>query len=144
MLSNTATDPSPENFLEYVEAERKHGTPDRVQLVFERGLKLHALDASLWAAYCQYVDEAVPLPDVVLAVHERSVRNCTWVGDLWLLYAVALERQRKPLEQCAALCERALATPLQSQHEYVEVWRTYAEIFFRHALQVKRSDDAGS
>ncbi len=42
-------------YLEYIEYEKAHSTPDRVQLIYERALKDHALVDALWAAYTSYL-----------------------------------------------------------------------------------------
>jgi squamous cell carcinoma antigen recognized by T-cells 3 len=54
----------------------------------------------------------------VISILDRSVRNCPWSGDLWGFYIRYLAEKGSPLDNLAALKDRAFGVPwLLSQKE---------------------------
>ena len=47
------------------------------------------------------------MPDLALAVHARSVRNCTWVADLWVSYFRTMERNGKDKKEVYKVSDQA-------------------------------------
>lgn len=86
-----------QNYLEF-EKRPSEGGNDlfRVKCLYERALTDHPLNASLWRDYIQYLSAYAKVPEDILSVCYRAVRNCPSEGVLWKYYIVELERCNKP------------------------------------------------
>lgn len=102
----------------YIKFEESSGDPARVQILYERAVSELPLFSELWLSYTSYLDNTLKVfswpcliynfccmfllfrlrecylqvPNVVKDVYSRAVRNCSWVGDLWVRYMLSLER----------------------------------------------------
>lgn len=61
--------------------------------MFERALSCFPATASLWLQYGTYLEGSLKIPGLVAALWERAVRNCPWMGAMWVRAMRALDRQ---------------------------------------------------
>lgn len=126
-------------YHDYWRMEEADGNdPARVQLAFERAVTALPVDISLWNAYTAYVDKNLSkVPRVVCAVHARAVRNCPWVGSLWVTHLLALERSGADETALSQAFEQALLAGIQDPKEYLEVFLTRVD-GLRRRLQAEK------
>lgn len=98
------------------------GDPARVQLAYERAVAVFPVTHFLWNQYARYTEQHLGrLPKLVLAVYQRALRNCPWVGSLWAGALRAAERLGSPQEEQERLYNEALQAGMQTQEDYMEV-----------------------
>jgi hypothetical protein len=129
-------------WLEYITFEQKCKAVDkhvRSTVLFERAIAKHPLALELWHAYCMHMDQKLEtLHEQGGSVHERSVRNCSWSGKLWVLYLRVTEllattgdaEQTTPeslAQSIEALKARAVASTLSAPIEYWHVYEAYLD-----------------
>ena len=67
----------------------------------------------LWQQYARYCESTIKIPDVVLSVYQRAVRNCPWHGALWGRLLTAMERSGATQDRQQAQYNKALQAGLQ-------------------------------
>ncbi|XP_039268549.2 spliceosome associated factor 3, U4/U6 recycling protein-like isoform X1 [Styela clava] len=122
-LLQTAS-PKLEEYQNYIQHEIKLGALERVQCIYERALVENCLNSDFWIQYLKYMSYQIHSPKLLVDVHLRSVRNCPWTGQLWVLYLLALERNNANKEKLNDVFEEALSSGFTSASEYVVLWRT--------------------
>nr|CAG8479902.1 14210_t:CDS:10 [Entrophospora candida] len=80
-----------QQFLDYINFEKKQKLHPAVLTLYERALSIHYLEPALWEDYIFYLSEK-KASHILAKVAERSVRNCLWSGDLWGHYIRILEK----------------------------------------------------
>ncbi|CAJ0765992.1 16599_t:CDS:2, partial [Entrophospora sp. SA101] len=80
-----------QQFLDYINFEKKQKLHPAVLTLYERALSIHYLEPALWEDYIFYLSEK-KVSHILAKVAERSVRNCLWSGDLWGHYIRILEK----------------------------------------------------
>lgn len=114
-------------YKKYIELEKKWSEPSRIQGIYERVLTEFCLNAEIWLEYLKYLDKDLRVPDVILRIYARAVRNCPWVEKIWEGYILALERAQKPWNEIVDCFEKALATGgYTSAAEGCQLWLTHA------------------
>ncbi|KAJ6837434.1 squamous cell carcinoma antigen recognized by T-cells 3 isoform X1 [Iris pallida] len=111
-------------FMSYIKFEESCGDPARVQILYERAVSELPMYTELWAAYTSYVDKTLKVPNIVKDVYSRATRNCSWVGDLWVNYLLALERLGASETELRAVFEQSTQCVFQSFKEYLELFLT--------------------
>ncbi|KAK8960414.1 hypothetical protein KSP40_PGU005088 [Platanthera guangdongensis] len=81
-----------QNLQNYIKLEESCCDPARVQVLYERAVTDFPVSTDLWLAYTSYVDRTLKVSNIVKDVYSRATRNCTWMGELWVNYMLALER----------------------------------------------------
>lgn len=81
------------------------------------------------------------ISDISLPVHERSVRNCPWSLNLWIMNIQASERYKKPFELVQSLFDRALQAGFSLEDEYRQLWLAYLESCARQVDWSKIEDN---
>lgn len=119
-----------EIYKEYINFEISRQQPVRIQCIFERAIKDNCLDVSLWLLYITYVSK-LNIESIVLPIHERSIRNCSWSCELWIKYLLALERYNSPEEKVKDVFNAALQTGFTQASDYLNLWSTYIDILRR-------------
>ncbi len=92
----------------YLKVELNCGNPARVQCLYERMVTDQCLETRVWSEYLNYLKREIKIDEVLLKVHERSVRNCPWSADLWISYLQTLESLSRPQTDVVRLFEQAL------------------------------------
>ncbi|XP_020261925.1 squamous cell carcinoma antigen recognized by T-cells 3 isoform X2 [Asparagus officinalis] len=101
--------------------------PDRFQsfmVLYERAVSKLPLFSELWLKYCSYLDTTLKVSHIVKDVYSRAVRNCSWVGDLWVRYLLSLERLGASEKELSAVFERSIQCVFQSFEEYLNLFLT--------------------
>eukprot|EP00123_Amoebidium_parasiticum_P017282 comp23784_c0_seq1/m.41268 comp23784_c0_seq1/g.41268 ORF comp23784_c0_seq1/g.41268 comp23784_c0_seq1/m.41268 type:complete len:885 (-) comp23784_c0_seq1:484-3138(-) len=115
-------------YLAYMQHEQQHGDdPARVQALCERAVAAHALDATVWASYAQYMDDKMPGSVLTLEVHARAVRNCPWVAALWQAYLQAMEVAGKDRVGIEGVFQAGLVAGFGGADDYVQLWTAYID-----------------
>jgi len=120
-----------ENYLNYIDYEKKQKDPVRIQCLFERAISSHCLEADLWVQYLAYLDTTLKIDTVSLPVYERAVRNCPWSSVIWCGYLRSLERFEKPKAEVVKVFEQALAAGFTDNSAYLEVWLAFLDFMRR-------------
>ncbi|GES81199.1 pre-mRNA splicing factor [Rhizophagus clarus] len=113
----TASDNTLDKFMDYIEFEKKPKKPvvNVIRTLYERAIAKYYLDNTLWENYMLFliekylIDKKVSI-STLIATAERSVRNCSWSGDLWGHYIRILEKNFSPREEVLNVYNRALST----------------------------------
>lgn len=127
----SAADTKLEEYRSYIAYEVKGDDPARVQCLYERAIVDNCLNSEFWCEYTNYMDTKLNIPDIILPVHERAVRNCPWVVALWNNYLKAMERTGQTYEKTKELFERALSSGFSSAQNYVSLWCGFLEYLRR-------------
>lgn len=89
-----------EEYMKYLdfELDGENGVNDymRIRCLFERAISEHPLDTELWSRYIRFMQNKIKIPEDVLSVFYRSIRNCPWSVKCWNAYLLALERYNRP------------------------------------------------
>nr|CAB3265871.1 squamous cell carcinoma antigen recognized by T-cells 3 [Phallusia mammillata] len=115
--------PKLDAYHQYIEYEKESHDPARVQCIYERAIADNCLNSDLWFQYIKYLVETIKTGPVVLSVHERSVRNCPWVAQLWTKYLICLERNKASPEKMQKVTSDALAAGFSSAGDYALLWQ---------------------
>ncbi|CAG8634584.1 14937_t:CDS:10 [Funneliformis caledonium] len=105
-----------DKFMDYIEFEKKQKKQivNAIRTLYERAIAIYYLEYSLWEDYMLYLidknltDKKVSL-SILIKTAERSVRNCSWSGDLWSHYIRLLEKNFSS-EEIVNVYNRALST----------------------------------
>lgn len=116
---------------DYLKFEKSSGDPARVQILYERAITDFPVSSDLWLDYTRYLDRTLKVflfsslyflyysncnPSssfsfhilqvgrTVSNVYSRAIKNCPWVGELWVRYLLSLERNRASEKEIAAVC----------------------------------------
>ncbi|NXL91801.1 SART3 protein, partial [Alectura lathami] len=126
-----AETPKLAEYQAYIDFEMKGGDPARIQLIYERALAENCLVPDLWARYNQYLDRQLKVKELVLAAHDRAVRNCPWTVRLWIQYLLAMERHGVDHCVISETFEKALNAGFIQATDYVEIWQAYLDYLRR-------------
>uniref|UniRef100_A0A8D8YE21 Squamous cell carcinoma antigen recognized by T-cells 3 n=1 Tax=Cacopsylla melanoneura TaxID=428564 RepID=A0A8D8YE21_9HEMI len=120
--------PTYKSYLSYEQNEKEGGNnPSRVQVLYERAVADLPLTDTLWTAYIDYVSRMIHSEVPVMKVIDNALRNCPWIGRLWVQYLTEMERYGKPTLEITAVLEKALSAGLPSAADYLAVWSAYFE-----------------
>jgi hypothetical protein len=103
--------------MDYIEFEKKQKKPvvNAIRTLYERAIAKYYFDNILWENYMLFLvekyltDKKVSI-SILIKTAERSVRNCSWSGDLWSHYIRILEKNFSPPEEVVNIYNRALST----------------------------------
>ncbi|XP_001946245.2 squamous cell carcinoma antigen recognized by T-cells 3 isoform X2 [Acyrthosiphon pisum] len=128
LLSKEAKDRL-ESYEEYIRWEKnpKEGgnKPSRIICLYERAIADIPLTQTLWADYIDYIVVTIKEADFILATCKRSVDNCTWSSDLWIIYLTQAEANNQSHEEITAIMEKALSSWFSSPAEYRSLYLSY-------------------
>ncbi|KAI8802020.1 hypothetical protein BJ742DRAFT_834820 [Cladochytrium replicatum] len=124
------------DFLEYAwkMAASKPIDRFRVRSIYERAILVHPTDSFLWDSYITFLLEHMKVASVVLPIIERSVRNCSWSGDVWAQYLRTLEIIGKPrtdIDVAFSQARKALDTNID---ELVKAMLAHVDYFCRRVV----------
>ena len=128
---------SSEEYQAYLEFELKEKDPVMIQSLYERAITANCLVDSLWSDYVTYLDTNIRIPEVVLAVFKRAIRNVPWCLDIWTNYLRALERYEQPHGEVRQVFEQALAAGIQQPGAYLELWLCFLDYMRRKTVWEK-------
>ncbi|CAB3983959.1 Squamous cell carcinoma antigen recognized by T-cells 3, partial [Paramuricea clavata] len=134
----SASSPRLEEYRSYIAYEMKENDLARVQCLYERAMVENCLNSEFWMEYTNYMDTKLNIADVVLPVHERAVRNCTWVVALWCNYMKAMERTARGHEKVQEIFERGLSAVLSNPNDSVSLWCCFLEYLRRRVEDWKQ------
>lgn len=126
-----------EDYLNYLEYELKEKDPVMVQSLYERAITANCLVDRLWSDYVTYLDTNIRVPEVVLSVLKRAIRNVPWCLDIWCTYLRALERYEQPHGDVRQVFEQALAAGIQQPGAYLELWLCFIDYMRRKTVWEK-------
>lgn len=113
----------------YLKFEESSGDPARVQVLYERAITDFPISTDIWLGYTHYMDKTLKVfyffcyyffmeiiciwgetlyflqvGSIVKNVYSRAVKNCPWVGELWVRYLLSLERGHTAEKEIASVC----------------------------------------
>ncbi|KAF6146473.1 hypothetical protein GIB67_037773 [Kingdonia uniflora] len=106
----------------YLKFEQSSGDPVRVHNLFERDVTEFPVASDIWLEYTRYLDQTLKVPKVAVGVYSRAVKNCTWIGELWVRYMLSLERARASEEVLSAVYEKSLQCAFPTFTEYLDLF----------------------
>uniref|UniRef100_A0A6N2K821 Uncharacterized protein n=1 Tax=Salix viminalis TaxID=40686 RepID=A0A6N2K821_SALVM len=112
------------NFMNYLKFEKSVGDPARVQVLYERAMVDFPISSDLWLDYTRYLDRTLKVGNVLRDVYSRATKNCPWIGELWVLYMLSLERGRAPEKEISSVFEKSLQCTLSTIEEYLDLFLT--------------------
>ncbi|KAF6139615.1 hypothetical protein GIB67_033619 [Kingdonia uniflora] len=124
-----------QQFMTYLKFEQSSGDPVRVQNLFERAVTEFPVASDIWLDYTRYLDQTLKVPKVAVGVYSRAVKNCTWIGELWVRYMLSLERARGSEEVLSAVYEKSLQYAFPSFTEYLDLFLTRVDGLRRRLSQ---------
>lgn len=101
--------------------------PPTIICLYERAVSQLSLNPVLWLDYCKYVYQ---LGEIAWKVSERSVRNCTWSEELWVMKLRILENLNRNESEAMSSFEQGLANIVPSVG--IQLWFTYIEYVMRN------------
>ncbi|KAJ4846914.1 hypothetical protein Tsubulata_010310 [Turnera subulata] len=113
-----------QNFMNYIKFEKSVGDPTRVQLLYERAVTELPVSSDIWLDYTRYMNRTLKVGNIVTSVHSRAVKNCPWVGELWVRYLLCLERGRASEDEISAVFEKSLQCTFSTVEEYLDIFLT--------------------
>ncbi|XP_068647832.1 uncharacterized protein [Aristolochia californica] len=113
-----------QQFMTYIKFEESFGDPVRVQNLYERAVSEYPISSDLWLGYTRYVDRNLKVPSVVRSLYSRATKNCSWIGEIWSRYLLALERANALEEELATVFEQSLLCAFTSTEEYLDLFLT--------------------
>ncbi|KAK8946993.1 hypothetical protein KSP39_PZI006981 [Platanthera zijinensis] len=111
-----------QHFMNYIKLEESCCDPARVQVLYERAVTDFPVSTDLWLAYTSYVDRTLKVSNIVKDVYSRATRNCTWIGELWVNYMLALERMSASEKEQSTVFERAIQSSFPNFKEYFNLF----------------------
>eukprot|EP00126_Sphaerothecum_destruens_P010306 Sdes_comp20712_c0_seq1m16395 len=86
-------------FLAYIELEKNLKDIPRIVCVYERAIREHCLQASLWSSLIDFTAEICHnqtscFVTLCLPICRRSIKNCAWEASLWIKYMAIVEKCR--------------------------------------------------
>ncbi|KAF9623145.1 hypothetical protein IFM89_037726 [Coptis chinensis] len=130
-----------QHFMIYLKFEQSSGDPARTQILYECAVTEFPVSSDLWLDYTRYVDQTIKVPKIVLDIHARATRNCTWVGGLWVRYLLALERAHSSEELMSTVFEQSLQCVFSSSEEYLDLFLTRIDGLRRRINLADSTDD---
>eukprot|EP01133_Synstelium_polycarpum_P003895 gene3895-4505_t len=121
-------------WTEYIAFERRHGKPTRVIMLYERAIKAHSSDVTLWMSYFAFIEHDFKPLDrqaSVVELCERAARAIYWSGTFWTHYITMMEQYGKPFEEISALFERALVAGLAGPADFKPVFNIHIDCMWR-------------
>ena len=93
----------------------------------------NCLDGQLWLAYLDFAEEYLPSTSHLKSIHERSLRNCPWVGALWIRYAEFMElNQSADHAQLKGIYDRGINSDPTNLAMFVTLQLAYLQYRRRH------------
>ncbi|KAL3285938.1 hypothetical protein HHI36_000456 [Cryptolaemus montrouzieri] len=102
--------------------------PSTVICLYERAVSQLCLDPSLWLNYCEYTFK---LGEVALKTCTRSLRNCPWSEELWVMKLRILENLNTEENEVLSSFEKGLSSI--SPAPGLQLWFTYIEYVKRNS-----------
>lgn len=135
--------PKPElaDYLKYLDVEIKNGNLARTKCLFERAITDHCLESDLWLKYLKFADLKLVVDKLLLPLYELAVRNCSWVGDIWVQYLLAVEalyadnESVNVDEKMVSIRDQALSSTSSSVEDYKKIWFTYINFLRRQTCR---------
>lgn len=144
-------------YQDYINYEVKRKNLNRTQSLFERLLGIFkeigddkkAEYYNLWLQYVSYCDRMIVLPNILLSIYERAVKNCPDAADVWQRYMLALERtaptkaEQYSVEMRTKLCglvNNAIANVVHAFGKY-NIWTTYLNYLRRRIVSLEKCGD---
>ncbi|WCJ18710.1 Squamous cell carcinoma antigen recognized by T-cells 3 [Euphorbia peplus] len=129
-----------QNFMNYLKFEKSAGDPARVQVLYERAVTDFPVSSDLWLDYTRYLDKTLKVGNVVRNTYIRATKNCSWVGELWVRYLLALERGHASEQEIFTVFEKSLQCTFSTTEEYLDVFLTRVDglrrrIFFGNGVE---------
>ncbi|XP_065870636.1 uncharacterized protein [Euphorbia lathyris] len=113
-----------QNFMNYLKFEKSAGDPARVQILYERAVTDFPVSSDLWLDYTRYLDKTLKVGNVVRNTFARATLNCSWVGELWVRYLLALERSHASEQEISTVFEKSLQCTFSTAEEYLDLFLT--------------------
>jgi len=129
--SKLVTESSIEHYQDYIDFELKEKDPTRIQMIFERAITIHCLEASIWSQYLTYLDSSLKISTVSLPVFARAIRNVPWSVEIWCNYLRSLERYEEPHKEVLSVFEQALTAGFGEASAYLELWLCFIDYLRR-------------
>ncbi|KAG9457040.1 hypothetical protein H6P81_001548 [Aristolochia fimbriata] len=129
-----------QQFMTYIKFEESCGDPVRVQNLYERAVSEYPVSSDLWLSYTRYVDRNLKVSSVVRNVYSRATKNCSWIGELWSRYLLALERANAPEEEISLMFEQSLHCAFVSIEEYLDMFLTRIDGLRRRISLPEKTD----
>ncbi|XP_060881476.1 pre-mRNA-processing factor 39 [Metopolophium dirhodum] len=121
----------------YADYERKNGTKENCEKVFDRGLKAIPLSVDLWIHYMGYMKSAYPDDeDMIREQFERAVEACgiEFRSDrLWDHY-IKFELECKQYSRVTDIYERLIATPTHGFLNNFECFKDYVKKYPKNKI----------
>ncbi|XP_014218545.1 pre-mRNA-processing factor 39 isoform X2 [Copidosoma floridanum] len=112
----------------YADYEKKKGDPERVQTVFDQGLKAISLSVDLWLHYINHCKVAHEKDEEKMREqYNRAINACglEFRSDkLWLSY-LEWEKENKKLDKVMAIYDRLLCTPTLGYLSHFESFQDF-------------------
>ncbi|XP_020519015.1 squamous cell carcinoma antigen recognized by T-cells 3 [Amborella trichopoda] len=137
---NTSAEEKLHHFLAYIKFEESSGDPIRVQLLYERAIADFPISSDLWLGYTSYLDKSLKVSSIIKSVYSRTIRNCTWKGELWTRCLLALERFGASEEELCSVFEQSLQCSFSTIEEYLDLFLTRIDGLRRRILQLGTTD----
>ncbi|XP_044747032.1 squamous cell carcinoma antigen recognized by T-cells 3 [Coccinella septempunctata] len=102
--------------------------PPTIICLYERAVSQLSLNPALWLDYCKYVYK---LGDIALKISERSLRNCTWSEELWIMKLRILENLNRNESEVMSSFEQGLTDIAPSPG--LQLWFAYIEYIKRNS-----------
>ncbi|XP_050429270.1 pre-mRNA-processing factor 39-like [Adelges cooleyi] len=116
----------------YADYERKNGTKENCEKVFDRGLKAIPLSVDLWIHYMGYMKSAYPDDqDMIREQFERAIESCgiEFRSDrLWDHY-IKFEMECKQYSKVTSIYDRLIATPT---HGYLNNFENFKDFIKKY------------
>ncbi|XP_062501292.1 squamous cell carcinoma antigen recognized by T-cells 3-like [Corticium candelabrum] len=136
-----AESPRLEQYKEYIQFEMSAADPARIQCIYERALAENCLHASLWMDYTHFLDTKLKIKDVSLVAHQRAVRNCPWISQLWCSWIRAMERNAVDLMSVKEMFEEGLRCGFSSADDYISLWSAFIDYQWRRRDSVDDKEE---
>lgn len=113
-----------QHFVNYLKFEQSCGDPARVQILYERAIAEFPIASQIWLDYTRYLDKTLKVGRIISNVYSRAVKNCSWVGELWVRYLLSLERGHASEKEIAAVFYKSQQCTFSTLDEYVDLFLT--------------------
>ncbi|KAG8190656.1 hypothetical protein JTE90_001265 [Oedothorax gibbosus] len=130
-----------DSYKQYIQYEKTHGDPIRVQNIYERALIDNCLKDELWLEYIKYIEKVLKIQSV--EVQERSIRNCPWSVPLLVSHGRALERYENPHETIKTSYESALMMGFTREEDFRDLWLAYLDYLKRRIDNKAATEEEG-
>ncbi|KAF3439308.1 hypothetical protein FNV43_RR17584 [Rhamnella rubrinervis] len=113
-----------QQFMNYLKFEESSGDPARAQVLYERAITEFPISSDFWLGYTRYMDKTLKVGSVVSNVYSRAIKNCPWVGELWVRYLLSLERGHASEKEICSVFEKSLQCTFSTIDEYLDLFLT--------------------